>query len=244
MRTVELFTTQNVSIAYELATLRERVFAALLDLLAYLIVGIVFLSVSVMAAVGASTYLGYLLFVTYVLFAALFSLIGETMLEGQTLGKRLLAIRVVKLTGEIPEFKDYVARWSVRFLEIWLTFGSLAALLATSSAKGQRLGDLLAGTTVVRLRPSQTFSLRDILTIRDSSNYEPRFPEVVRFSEKDLLLIKTVLGRHAQFPNPAHRKALETLSDQVARQLGLPASPADRIGFLRTVINDYIVLTR
>jgi uncharacterized RDD family membrane protein YckC len=244
MRTVELFTTQNVTIAYELATLRERTFAALLDLLAYLIVGIVLLSVSAVAVLGASTYLGYLLFVAYVLFAGLFSLIGETLLEGQTLGKKLLGIRVVKLTGEVPEFKDYMARWSVRFLEIWLTFGSLAALLATSSAKGQRLGDLLAGTTVVRMRPSQAFSLRDILTIRDSSNYEPSFPSVVRFSEKDLLLIKTVLGRHAQFPNLAHRKALDSLSDQVARQLGLPASPADRIGFLRTVINDYIVLTR
>jgi uncharacterized RDD family membrane protein YckC len=244
MRTVELFTTQNVSIAYELASLRERAFAAMLDAMIYVATGLILLIVMALAAFQGLTFLHYVVFVAYALFAALYSLICETLLEGQTLGKRALGIRVVKLSGEVPAFKDYVARWSVRFLEFWLTFGALGALLASSSAQGQRLGDLLAGTTVVRLRPSRTFALRDILSIQDSTRYVPRFPEVSGFSEKDMLLIKTVLSRHTQFPNPAHRAALEALAQRVGTQLGLAALPSDRIGFLRTVISDYIVLTR
>lgn len=242
MPSIDISTTQNVTIEYELATWRDRALAGLLDFFIYL------LGSAVLAMFLAIIFEGdlsrILIFVLITPLVAFYSLFCEMLFEGQTIGKKALHIRVVKLSGEVPNFSDYFARWSLRFLEIWLTFGGLASLLATSSANGQRLGDLLAGTTVIRLRASRVFTLQDILSIQSRSNYVPRYPEAAKFSEKDMLFIKIVVDRYRRYPNQAHLEAVEALSDQVAQKLDFPQTPQDRIGFLRTLINDYIVLTR
>ena len=244
MRTVELFTTQNVTIEYELATLRQRALAAMLDCLIY--GSSIFILITFFISwIGFDSPLSqFLLFAVIAPATSLYSLYSEVLMNGQTLGKKVLGIKVVKLSGDIPSFQDYMARWSVRFLEIWLTFGSLASLVSSSSPSGQRLGDMLAGTTVVQLRPGKVFELGDILKIQSSSQYSTTYPLVTEFSEKDMLLLKNALGRYNKFPNEAHTRALELLCAQVAQKLGLTNAPKDRVQFLRTVINDYIVLTR
>ena len=165
-------------------------------------------------------------------------------MHGQSLGKKSIGLKVVKLNGDAPTNHDYMMRWMFRFIDIFMSLGSVGSLLINASPNSQRLGGLLSGTTVIRTTSQRTFSLNDILKISTLDTYQPTFPEIKKFNEKDMLFIKKVLERERRFPNPAHKKAVGALADHVANQLKIQNIPNDRSKFLRTLINDYIVLTR
>jgi hypothetical protein len=59
-----------------------------------------------------------------------------------------------------------------------------------------------------------------------------------------MLLVKKTIDRYKNFPNPAHANAIVLLSDVLSKKLNLEQTPKDKIGFLKTLINDYVVLTR
>jgi hypothetical protein len=96
----------------------------------------------------------------------------------------------------------------------------------------------------VRLKPTLFVSLQDILKIKTVESYEPQYHAIRNFREQDMLLIKQALERYQKYRNKSHRQALINLSDRVSERLALTEKPKDRIDFLKTVIKDYIVLTR
>ena len=106
------------------------------------------------------------------------------------------------------------------------------------------MGDLTANTTVIRVRNNIRFRLSDILNINSLENYEPKYPQVQQLSEQDMLLIKSVINRYRTFRNDAHEKAMKKLVDRMQTILEIEEVPRDREEFLRTLIRDYIVLTR
>lgn len=173
-----------------------------------------------------------------------YSLALESIMDGQTIGKRTMGIKVVKLTGSEPILNDYLIRWTFRMLDIWGSLGMIASLLIGSSPKRQRLGDIIANTTVIRIRSSMNLNFEDINRIKSLDNYEVSYPGVRQFSEKDMLLIKTALNRFNRYPNEAHRAALNEVLRIVIEKLQIQKRPAKPLQFLKTVINDYIVLTR
>lgn len=240
MRTIDITTTQNVTIRYELAQTRDRVLAFFMDML--ILYGMVFLlGTTLSAAVPQPEYVIYLLILPMVAF---YTLVSEVAMDGQTLGKKVLGIKVVKHTGEAPEFSDYLIRWAFRLVDITLSLGSIALILISSTDKGQRLGDMVAGTALIRLRPSMQFSLNDILRISRSDQYEPQFPQVKQFTDEEMLLIKEVNERAGKHQNQAHREALDEAVDYVAERLGLTHFNGSKQQFLNTVVKDYVVLTR
>ena len=97
---------------------------------------------------------------------------------------------------------------------------------------------------MIRVKFSLRFRLEDILKINTIDDYEPTYPEVRRLSEKDMLLIKTIISRHRQHPNAAHKEVVNDLVKTLMQQLDIKAPPRDKIAFLKTLIRDYIVLTR
>ncbi|HEU4911462.1 MAG TPA: RDD family protein [Actinomycetes bacterium] len=76
----------------------------------------------------------------------------ETATRGRTLGKMALGLRVVREDGGPIRFRHAFVRGLLSVVEIWLTFGSVALITSLASPQGKRLGDLLAGTVVVRER--------------------------------------------------------------------------------------------
>jgi uncharacterized RDD family membrane protein YckC len=76
----------------------------------------------------------------------------ETATRGRTLGKMALGLRVVREDGGPIRFRHAFVRGLLSVVEVWLTFGSVALITSLASAQGKRLGDLLAGTVVVRER--------------------------------------------------------------------------------------------
>lgn len=246
MRTTEITTTQNVTIRYELASLRERATAWAIDM-GVLLTGLFFLylGMSFVAgdAMGNST-VNNALIVTLMLIFIFYTLVLESNWNGQTVGKRALGLKVMKLDGKQATVVDYTIRWLFRSIDIYFSVGSLGSILISSSSKSQRLGGLLSNTAVVKIKPSDKFTLEDILKINSIENYEPTYPDVRHVSEADMLVVKNTLERAKRYTNNAHRQALRTLAERMTVVLGLPSKPSDDMRFLKTLVSDYVVLTR
>ncbi len=249
MQTIDIRTTQNVTIEYELASLRERALAFFVDML---IVGMAYfiLLFLVLGAFGDVIF-GENGLLTNFIFGLLpvvgfmaYQFLSEVLANGQSWGKKALGIKVVRLDGAEPGLSDYFLRAVFHIVDTIASLGVLAALLISSSPKNQRLGDMTANTTVIRVRAQTRFRLEDILKISSIENYQPVYPEVRSLSEQDMLLIKHLIARYRQYPNPAHAKAVNEAAAYLVQLLDIQEIPRDKIEFLKTLIRDYIVLTR
>jgi uncharacterized RDD family membrane protein YckC len=244
MASIEIVTSQNVPIEYELAGLRDRALAFLLD---FVIILVAIILVEILAAVGgiysqdAMTYIVFLVMVPIFFF---YSLCMEIFNDGQSVGKLALRIKVVKLNGSEVTLSDYFIRWMFRMVDIYFSLGSIASMLVGSSDKGQRMGDIVANTTVIRLMPKHVMTLADLLRIGTLDNYTPKFPEVKKLNEEDMLTVKAVIERYNKYPNHAHRQAMEMTAKTIAGHLNLEKIPVNRSEFLKVVLRDYVVLTR
>ena len=237
MRKIDITTTQNVTIEYELATVIERAVSSVIDLI------IICLGSWILYGIMTLFFDRVNYYFIVIPGSFLYHLLMESLSHGQSLGKKLFKIRVVKITGERPGFFDFLMRTVFRFIDISSTFGSMALITASSSEKGQRLGDFFADTTVVKLVNINRISLDRILAMDKLKAYIPKYPEVLMFKEEEMLLIKETLERNKQFPNENHTKALNLLVKKIEEKLGI-VSPKDKITFLNTLIKDFVSLTR
>ncbi len=248
MQTIEIRTTQNVTIEYELATVKDRFFAYFID---WLIIGsfYTFLAVLLTATIGEFIYesgMSQMLFAFFLpigLFV-FYQLFSEILADGQSWGKKAMGIKVVRLDGKEPTLSDFLLRSVFHMVDTFTSFGIVAALLVSTSNKSQRLGDMTANTTVIKVKFSLRFRLEDILKINTLDDYEPAYPEVRQLSEQDMLLIKTIISRYRRHRNKAHQEVVNELVQNLSKQLDILEPPRDKIGFLKTLIRDYIVLTR
>lgn len=243
MKGIEIKTAQNVLLEYELASLRDRIIAFLLDLvcmgIAMSIASLIFFSVF-------SVY-GYMQTVAGIVVSCIFifySLMFEVFNNGQSLGKKAMRIRVIKTTGEKAIFYDYAGRWIFRMIDIYLSLGAIASMLIASSSKAQRIGDIVSNTAVIKLVPTVNLYLVDILKIQSRETYQPVYMQAKQLAEEDVILIKSTIDRFKKYNNDAHVDAVVQLTARVKSILEIKDSTPDDVRFLQTVINDYIVLTR
>lgn len=245
MPNIDIRTTQNVTIEYELAPLRDRFFAFLIDFVIYLVGMLIFWRVVVAIVGDAITGWGGAFISMSFSVGLLFYHLGSDLFgNGQSLGKRALNIRVVRLDGLEPGLGEYLLRSILLLLDFTFSLGALGGILIGSTYKHQRLGDLAANTTVVRNTGQLAFRLNDILKINTLENYEPQYPDVRQMTESDMLLIKNLLGRYQQWQNDAHASAIREATAQICQQLNIEAPKGSQVDFLKTLIRDYIVLTR
>jgi hypothetical protein len=151
----------------------------------------------------------------------------------------------VRLDGKDPEWSDVVLRAVLHLVDSLFSFSVIGAVLIKTTAKSQRLGDLAANTTVIKIKGNgYQFRLSDILGISTLDNYQPTYPQVRDLSEQDMIFIKNVLSRLQRYPNQAHQEVVEDLVTHLLPLLRLDQRPPNRVEFLRTLLRDYIVLTR
>lgn len=226
---------------YELADLRERIIAFIIDFLA------LFFGLSILTAFAGNLLSATLMEVFVVVMLCVFffySLALENLNNGQSLGKMAMGTRVIKTTHGRPTFADYAARWVFRLVDIYLSLGGIASILIASSPKGQRIGDIVANTAVVKLAPQMNMNLSNLLSIHADTNYKPEFTQAKQLTEHDVLLIKSALDRHATYNNQAHAEALQMLADKIAAVLHIVPRPSEDRRFLQTILKDYVLLTR
>ncbi|MEV7874864.1 RDD family protein [Microbacterium sp. NPDC089188] len=76
----------------------------------------------------------------------------ETLSRGRSLGRLAVGARIVRTDGGASGFRQALIRALTGVLEIWFTFGAIAAVVGMFTPRSQRLGDLLAGTASERTR--------------------------------------------------------------------------------------------
>lgn len=177
-------TTQNVAIDYEIASLGDRIIATLIDML--IIVGYYILAIFVFMKMVPS-YITLIIMVLPVLF---YPLLCEVFMNGQSFGKRTRAIKVIRIDGKQPTFGNYLMRWLLGLIEVNF-YGLIAMITIAINGKGQRLGDIAAGTSVIKLKQRESISHTVFQNVDDS--YVAVFPQAGNLTDKEAETIKKVL---------------------------------------------------
>ncbi|WP_299892100.1 RDD family protein [uncultured Lacinutrix sp.] len=191
---IQINTTQNVNINFTAASVGERILAYVIDWLikiAYIIVmyQILFniLGFEDMTR-GMDNWSRIAVFLFFYLPVIFYTLIFETLLDGQTIGKRIIKIQVVKIDGYQASLADFVVRWFFRIVDLNLMSGIVALISIITSSKSQRLGDITAGTGVIALKNKVNISHTILEDLKE--NYIPTYPNVIKLSDNDARIIK------------------------------------------------------
>jgi uncharacterized RDD family membrane protein YckC len=236
MQTIRIQTTQHIELEYELAGVGDRLVAYLIDCLIYFAYGFV-LSL-VIDAVGGIGSRGWNIFFM-ALPILLYQLLCEVFLNGQSLGKKVRNIRVISLDGGQPHLGQFVTRWLFRIVDDMLTSGVVAVVTISVSEKAQRLGDMIAGTTVVRT--TRRTAMQDTLFMETDHDHTPSFPRASELSDQDIALLKEVINRCEADPLNTGT-ILYKAYDKTRALLGVKQDYAP-LEFLRKVVMDYNVIT-
>ncbi|MCX5333639.1 MULTISPECIES: RDD family protein [unclassified Streptomyces] len=219
----ELVTGEAVALELRPARLPSRALAVLLDLL----VGVIVYVVVTIALVASTASLDEAAQFAVSLAAFVLVLVGgpiavETLSHGRSLGKMAFGLRVVRDDGGPIRFRHALVRGGIGVIEILLTFGVVACVASLVSARGRRLGDVFAGTLVVRER----------VPVAHTGFLPPPPPWLAgRFSGLDLsavpdglwLAIRQYLGRMQQLDPQVGWAMAERLAADVAARTGTPA---------------------
>jgi len=246
MKQLALKTTQNVVIEYPAASVFERILAGGLDLI---IIGILtwlfeYVASQLFDAWGVD-FMGrvFLMLMPLVILIGYHTL-SEYFANGQSVGKKVLGIRVVRADGQKTGMREALLRSILLILDMVMSSGVLGILMIAISKRRQRFGDMAANNVLIKSAPPKPFRLEDIVKIKSTDDYEPTYPQVIHFTEKDILQVKETLKRMQKYKNDAHRKAFIQMVERMAKLLEINEIPRNRVEFAKTIIRDYIVLTR
>lgn len=230
-----IITGQFVRINQTPASVGERLIARIIDyvLLAIYVISSIYLlsELHILSATGESFYLLLLLLYLPVL---CYSLLCEVFYNGQSAGKRLMNMRVVKADGSTPSLSAYFLRWLLYAVDVPLTSG-LGILVMLINKNNQRLGDLAANTIVIKEKDYRRIQVSldefDYLT----KGYHPQYPLAADLSLEQINVISKTLETNAK-DRQVH---IKLLADKVRLVLAVPhAEPSDE-KFLQTVLRDY-----
>ena len=144
----QIETAQNISINQNVAHVTTRIGSFLIDLLiiiAYnILIFLFFLAIDYKPSFNDA-----ILYLVVNLPTIFYTLIFEISMNGQTPGKHFNKIRVVKIDGSKPSLGSYLTRWLLRVIDIWSFSGSVSIFTILFNGKGQRLGDVAGGTTII-----------------------------------------------------------------------------------------------
>ena len=233
MYDIQIETTQNVTIEYKTGSVGDRIIATLIDLL--ILIGYTIAVVLLISQLKLK--LGIAGVIILYIPAFFYDLLCETFLNGQSFGKKIRKIKVVKMDGSQPNFLSYFLRWILRPIDIWFTYGSVALITILINGKGQRLGDLAANTTIIKLKDEAT--LDDTILMKVKEDYTPRYPQVSALNDKDIGLIKEVLERVSKIDDPfVFDKIVTKCKNAFLEKLGT-TTDLRPLTFLQTILRDY-----
>lgn len=235
MQTINVRTTQNVFIQYPVASLGDRILAYFIDVLIIFVYAIL----AIMFFVGIELNSIAVFFMTIAIPAMLYPLLFEIFMNGQTPGKRQMRIQVVRLDGTPPTFGNYLLRWLLRLIEIDLFSGAIAMIVIAVNGKGQRLGDVAAGTAVIKLVQRNEAAARQVFVTAEDTNYVVTFPDVTRLTDQDIEVIQQALSVNRETGNS---KPVMLVADKIKALLSIETE-LPPVKFLYTVVKDYSHLT-
>ena len=225
MAAIKVPTSFNIDVEFDIPEFYRRLISLLIDmviLFCYLKIAVVILK---SIAKGSNIFDADTSFnlqaIALILLLPLFiyHIVLEITMNGQSIGKKIMGIRVVHENGGRSSISQFLIRWLLRVSDVWIvvlliflasgggfqnqttetTFVVLGALgflitdiiLVITSKKGQRIGDILARTILIRT--SRQGSIEETVFQEVADDYTPSFPQIMQLSDRDINAIKTIL---------------------------------------------------
>ena len=179
---------------------------------------------------------GYIPFFIFVVLPLLtYPLLFEVFNQGRSLGKMVMKTRVVMLDGSTPTLGAYLLRWLLIFVDgPLLAYMGLVVIAATRNH--QRIGDLAAGTVVVKLQSYTKIqvSLDEFDYLKE--DYKPRYPQAADLSlEQVNVVTRTLAASEAR----GGEQRLAQLAQKVQATLGVTQHEPSATSFLLRLVRDY-----
>ena len=236
MESIDILTGQHITIKYEPASVTQRMGALLLDYLFMFLYGITLFIVlsSLIENIFGKTFFFFALGILS-LPVLCYHVLFESLMNGQTPGKTILKIRVTNMDGSTPGFLAYFLRWILLPIDMF-PYGGIGALCILFTKNHQRLGDLAAGTVVVKtIATSSKYTLsNDFYEFEDT--YRPTYKEAEQLTDGQIRLISDLLQ------NPANENEVESamaeLANKIKQKLNIESKSENRL-FLETIVKDY-----
>ena len=240
MSLIAINTSQNVNINFNTASIGERIAAWMIDNVikfAYLLVVFLiffrFLNLDLILK-NLDDWSAAAIIITLTFPTQIYTLVCESLMEGQTFGKKLMKIKVVKIDGFQASFGDYLIRWFFRLVDIGILVVGLIAMVA--SKNNQRLGGIASGTAVISLKNNVNISHTILENLKE--DYLPTFPQVIALTDNDVRIIKENFQKALKMDD---RQVLSKLSNKIRDILKLEIDKGkftDRT-FIHVIIQDY-----
>jgi uncharacterized RDD family membrane protein YckC len=236
-----ILTTQNVTISYQVASIGERLLARFIDLIffvVYLIIGYMIMG-QVLKGMDFEDMARYSKVISLLIPIPIltYTLWCEPLLNGRSIGKLIMGLKVVRTNGTPAGIGEFAYRWVMRLFEGELgLFTGLSLPVAIISGKGQRIGDMIADTMVIRVK--QKTSLRNTILQQINPQYKVVFPQVAYLSDRDLNVIRDVMQ---QSYDTGNYQLLEYLGHKVKTVMNVfpPPHQLSTMQFLNIVLADY-----
>ena len=154
-----------------------------------------------------------------------YGILTEWYWRGQTLGKRILKLRVVDEQGLRLQFSQIAIRNLLRFVDALPLFYLVGGLACLISRRVQRLGDYAANTVVIRSRPSVEYDLEEIASgkynsFRDHPHIEARLRQ--RVSPDEAALAVQALQRRNELESDARVALFRHFADHFRALIVFP----------------------
>jgi len=237
MKTIDITSTHNVVIRYELASIGNRFLSSLIDLMIIFFAGLIgFWFFSLLFDYTTAAIMAYVI-------VSLYHFVIESFNYGQSVGKKMLDLNVVNLKGQNPSIYQCFLRWIFRIIDITMSLGALGSLFMLSSDRNQRVGDHFAHTTVIKNKKNRFTALDSIIQI-DKREREITYPQVGDFDENEILFIKELVNRTAANPTIENKKLLEETANLMAKSMLISPDNIEPKTFLSDLVIDYVYLNR
>ena len=227
---LEVETPEHVVLDYEIAGLGSRALAAVIDTL--ILASVILAAVLFSAWAGDAVAALLRPLMTLALFALLWGYFAlfEGFNDGQTPGKRWMGIRVIRDTGHPVSFREAAARNLLRVVDFLPPPYLLGALFVAFHPRGKRVGDLVAGTVVVRDRPV------DALVSIPSTLDDGAAVGAPLLLDDEFRLLREFWARAGQLPPNVRDKVAGQLVSRFSARF--PTRDADNLAFLGALLRD------
>jgi uncharacterized RDD family membrane protein YckC len=240
---IHIQTPESVDLAFEPVGLGSRFLAALIDsvIQGVAIVLLAFLGLftglywSIRYELFQNIAFAILLLLLGLLFG-LYKMLFEAIWNGQTPGKRIAGIRVVRQNGLPVTFFPVMIRNLMRIIDVLPSTYILGALCVLFTKQHQRLGDMAAGTVVVRDRRATAPVVPTSLGREPQSDLDRLTEHAHRLTEEQLNPVRTFLARRSQLEAEHRFKLAWRLAESLAKAMGWDEAVQSPESFLEEVL--------
>lgn len=250
MSDIQITTTQNVNINFKSAEIGERILALVIDgivkiayisLIAFFLFRVTKFGDYLFQDIAGDDFWSIVAIVIIIGIPVIFyTLVLETFIGGQTIGKKVVNIQVVKIDGYQAGFPDFFIRWVMRLIDINLLFGVIGLVFMGSTKNQQRLGGLASGTAVISKK--NKINISHTILEELEQGYVPTYFSVIKLSDNDVRIIKE---NYERAKANADHKTLLKLKIKIVAVINEEPKEENRIGkFIETIIKDYNHFTK